>query len=114
MSRTRRRAAAYRRSVETATKAGNRRVAYDITRRHPLEFVRARRYTATAGWVQGNRLTDVLLEGQLLEVRNRSGQIVLSERFPDYYVPYASWARAVWMRPRPLPRPLRTKLRRRR
>jgi hypothetical protein len=97
--------------VETATKAGNRQVARDITRRHPLEFARGWHYSDATGWVRDNRIRDVLLAGQILEIRDRSGRVVLSEQFPDYYVPYRSWARAVWMRPRPLPRSLRAKLR---
>lgn len=114
MSRTRRRAAQYRHSVETETKAGNRTVARNLTEQHPLEFVMAWRYHHVTGWDRNDRATSVLLAGEVLEIRDRSGRVVFSECAPDYHVPYRSWARAVWVHPRPLPRSLRSKLRRRR
>lgn len=113
MSRTRRRAARYRHAVEIETKAGNRQVARNLTERHPLEFVRGWTYGHVTGWDRSDRFTSVLLPGQELEIRDRSGRVVLSERFPDYYVPYCTWARAVWIYPRSLPRSLRGKLGRR-
>lgn len=115
MSRTRRSAARHRHAVEVQTKAGNRQVARNLTERHPLEFVRAWSYHHRTGWRRhGSEYSDVLLHGWLLEIRNRRGHVVWSEHSPDYHVPYRSWARAVWVHPRPLPRRLRTKLRRRR
>lgn len=104
----------YRHAVEVQTKAGNRQVARNLTERHPLEFVMGWRYHHVTGWDRNDRATSVLLAGEVLVTRDRSGRLVFSEHAPDYYVPYRSWARAVWVRPRPLPRPLRSKLRRRR
>lgn len=110
MSRTRRRAAAYRHACEIETKAGNRQVARNLTERHPLEFVRAWSYHHRTGWRRrGGSYSDVLVHGWLLEIKDRRGRIVFSERAPDYYVPYRSWARAVWVRPRALPPRLRPK-----
>ena len=114
MSRTRRKAARYRHSVETATKAGNRKVARNLTEQHPLGFVRHRSWDAVNGWRLSRRAASVILSGWSVETRDRSGRVVYAERTPDYYVPYTSWARAVWVRPRPLPRRLRSKIRRRR
>lgn len=99
MSRPRRRRAALRTSADTQTKASNRQVARNLTDRHPAEV--------TPGlWV--------MIHGEYYEARDRKGRLVLAEHAPDYLVPYCSWARAVWVRPRPLPRSLRGKLRGRR
>lgn len=114
MSRTRRSTARYCHAVEVQTKAGNRQVARNLTERHPLGFVRHRSWDAVNGWRLSQRAASVILAGWSVETRDRSGRVVCTERAPDYYVPYTSWARAVWVRPRPLPRSLRGKLRGRR
>jgi hypothetical protein len=107
VSRTRRRAAAYRHACEIETKAGNRQVARNLTERHPLELLTPR---SGLPW----RGAYALIQGEWYDERDASGNLVWSIQAPDYVVPYGSWARAVWVRPRPLPRSLRSKLRRHR
>jgi hypothetical protein len=101
VSRARRNAARWTRQVRIQTQAGNRQVARNLTDRYPVEVVSdSRAY--------------VIIRGELYEERDRSGRLLWSIQTEHYAVPYRSWVRAVWTRPRPLPRALRAKLRGRR
>lgn len=103
MSRTRRNAARWTRQGRIQTRAGNRQVARNLTEHYPVEVA-----------VDSDSRAYVIIRGELYEERDRSGRLLWSIQTEHYAVPYRSWARAVWMRPRPLPRSLRAKLRRRR
>lgn len=107
MSRTRRRTAQRFRWVVIGARRSKREGQRYLSARHPVEFFRARHDPVDSA-------PYVVLPGWTRETRTRSGRLVFSERGPDYFVPLPEWARAVWTRPRPLPRSLRGKLRGRR